>query len=69
MQWDDEDVRACIRCPECDRQVRASDDLLLVADMRVSQRAQLIDAGITTMTELAEHTGPVPDCRRARSRH
>ncbi len=30
-------------------QVRAHDDLLLVAGMRVSQRARLIDAGITTV--------------------
>ena len=41
-------------------QVRAHDDLLLVANMRVTQRARLIDAGITTLTELAHHDGPVP---------
>ena len=41
--------------------MRATDDLLLVAGMRVSQRAKLIDAGITTLAELAEHTGPVAD--------
>jgi superfamily I DNA and/or RNA helicase len=29
--------------------------------MRVSQRARLIDAGITTMTDLACHHGPVPE--------
>jgi uncharacterized protein len=48
VAWEDDDVRACFRCPECEIQVRASDDLLLVAGMRVSQRARLIDAGITT---------------------
>ncbi|MCB1299643.1 MAG: ribonuclease H-like domain-containing protein, partial [Microthrixaceae bacterium] len=32
----------------------------LVANMRVTQRARLIDAGITTLTELAHHDGPVP---------
>ena len=42
-------------------QVRAHDDLLLVAGMRVSQRARLIDAGITTMTDLAHHDGPVAE--------
>ena len=47
-------MRACFRCPECTVQVRAHDDLLLVAGMRVSQRARLIDAGITTMTGLAQ---------------
>jgi predicted RecB family nuclease len=29
--------------------------------MRVSQQNKLIDAGITTVAELADHTGPVPD--------
>jgi uncharacterized protein len=32
-----------------------------VAGMRVTQRAKLIDAGLTTVTQLAEHTGPVID--------
>ena len=41
--------------------MRATDDLLLVAGMRVTQRAKLIDAGITTLAELADHTGPVAD--------
>jgi predicted RecB family nuclease len=61
VRWEDEDVRACFRCPECAVEVRARDDLLLVANMRVSQRARLIDAGITTVAELARHTGPVPE--------
>ena len=61
VSWADETVRACMRCPECEAQVRASDDLLLVAGMRVSQRARLIDAGITTVAELAAHEGPVPE--------
>ncbi|MGE2723151.1 TM0106 family RecB-like putative nuclease [Mycolicibacterium pulveris] len=61
VDWSDETVRACFRCPECEAQVRAGDDLLLVAGMRVSQRARLLDAGITTVTELARHDGPVPE--------
>ncbi|MCT7656922.1 TM0106 family RecB-like putative nuclease [Mycobacterium deserti] len=61
VDWADEDVRACFRCPECEIQVRAHDDLLLVAGMRVSQRARLINAGITTVAELARHSGPVPE--------
>ena len=48
VSWEDEHVRACFRCPECTIQVRAHDDLLLVASMRVSQRARLIDAGVIT---------------------
>ncbi|KUI14038.1 nuclease [Mycobacterium sp. GA-1285] len=61
VDWADETVRACFRCPECEVQVRASDDLLLVANMRVSQRARLLDAGITTVAELARHEGPVAE--------
>ncbi|MGY4711842.1 TM0106 family RecB-like putative nuclease [Mycolicibacterium sp. CBM1] len=60
VSWEDESVRACMRCPECQAQVRRHDDLLLVAGMRISQRARLIDAGITTVAELAAHEGPVP---------
>lgn len=61
VSWEDESVRACMRCPECEAQVRQHDDLLLVAGMRISQRARLIDAGITTVAELAAHDGPVPE--------
>lgn len=61
VRWDDDRVRACFRCPECAEQVRAADDLLLVAGLRVSQRAKLLDAGIGTLADLADHTGPVPD--------
>lgn len=59
--WEDESVRACFRCADCEEQVRAHDDLLLVAGMRVSQRARLLDAGVTTVRELAAHQGSVPD--------
>jgi predicted RecB family nuclease len=61
VRWDDEGVRACFRCPLCAEQLRATDDLLLVAGMRVSQRDKFIDAGITTVADLADHSGPVPD--------
>ena len=61
VRWDDDQVRACFRCPECTIAVREHDDLLVVAGMRASQRARLIDAGITTMTGLAHHDGPVDE--------
>ncbi|MHA3020029.1 TM0106 family RecB-like putative nuclease [Mycobacterium sp. BMJ-28] len=61
VSWADEKVRACFRCPECAERVRDTDDLLLVAGMRTSQRARLLDAGITTVHDLAAHTGPVPE--------
>jgi uncharacterized protein len=59
VRWEDDGIRACFRCPLCTEQVRATDDLLLVAGMRVSQRDKLIDAGIGTVTGLATHSGPV----------
>ncbi|WAJ43994.1 TM0106 family RecB-like putative nuclease [Mycobacterium sp. Aquia_216] len=61
VRWEDEGVRACFRCPLCVEQLQSGDDLLLVAGMRVSQRDKLIDAGITTVADLAEHRGPLPD--------
>jgi predicted RecB family nuclease len=59
--WEDQEIRACFRCPECTLQVREHNDLLLVAGMRASQRARLIDAGITTISGLADHVGAVPE--------
>lgn len=60
VRWDDDGVAACFRCPLCVEQLRATDDLLLVAGMRIGQRDKLIDAGIATIAELADHAGPVP---------
>jgi uncharacterized protein len=59
VRWDDDQVRACFRCPVCDERVHATDDLLLVAGMRVSQRAKLLGAGVNTLVELADRTQPV----------
>lgn len=59
VQWGDESVRACLRCPECQVQIDATNDVLLVAGLRNTQRARLIDAGITTIDQLAEHDGTI----------
>jgi len=61
VRWEDEDVNACFRCPLCTEQLRATDDLLLVAGMRVTRRDKLIGAGVGTVAELADHKSPVPD--------
>lgn len=61
VRWDDESVAACFHCPSCLEQLRATDDVLLVAGLRVSQRDKLFAAGITTVAELAAHSGPVPE--------
>jgi predicted RecB family nuclease len=59
VDWADDNVQACMRCPACEPNVRAADDLLLVAGMRVSQRALLHEAGIHTVAELAASTGSI----------
>jgi predicted RecB family nuclease len=59
VRWGDDSVRACLRCPECQVEIEQNNDLLLVAGLRTTQRARLIDAGITTVTQLAEHCGSI----------
>lgn len=59
VEWGDPSVRACLRCPDCQAEVQAHDDVLKVAGLRTSQRARLIGAGITTLAQLAEHTGSI----------
>lgn len=59
VQWGDDSIRACLRCPECEVEIESTEDVLLVAGLRNSQRARLIDAGITTITQLATHQGPI----------
>ena len=44
---------ACGRCPSCAEQLHATDDVLLVSGVRVSQRRKLRDAGIHTVADLA----------------
>lgn len=61
VQWSDDHVRACFRCPACEPEVERTDDVLLVAGMRVSQRAALLDAGVGTVEQLAGHREPVAD--------
>ena len=57
--WDDPAVAACLRCPACEPHVRADDDLVLVANIRSSQREVLLGAGITTVAGLADSSGRV----------
>jgi uncharacterized protein len=61
VRWDNEQARACFRCAQCAEQLHATDDVLLVAGMRISQRVKLLGAGVGTVAELAERTAPVPD--------
>jgi predicted RecB family nuclease len=54
--WNDGTYSACGRCVVCEPHVEATDDLLLVAGMRLEQRAKLRAAGIETVKQLAEST-------------
>ena len=57
--WGDPRYFACGRCAVCEEQVQMHRDLLLVAGLRVTQRARLLEAGISTIEQLAVSTGPV----------
>jgi predicted RecB family nuclease len=58
--WGDPRYVACGRCAVCEEQVQLHRDLLLVAGLRVTQRARLLEVGIGTIEQLAVSTGPVP---------
>ncbi|MEV6767051.1 AAA domain-containing protein [Nocardia sp. NPDC051030] len=53
VQWGDRRFLACGRCPACTFELESRRDLALVAGMRPATRAQLRDAGITTVERLA----------------
>ncbi|GAA4368617.1 TM0106 family RecB-like putative nuclease [Paeniglutamicibacter cryotolerans] len=53
VTWGQPGIGACGRCDYCFEQVTAHRDLLLVAGMSSSRRKKLMDAGITTIDELA----------------
>ena len=59
--WGDGQWLACGRCEVCEQSVIAKRDLLLVAGMRSTTRRRLIDAGITSIDELAASDGEVTD--------
>jgi predicted RecB family nuclease len=54
VSWGSPGITACGRCDFCQEQVRATDDLLLVARMSSGQRKKLHEQGIFTVHELAE---------------
>ncbi len=59
VAWNDPRYLACGRCDICEAEVQANRDLLLVANLRVSQRTHLRAARIETIDALAESTGKV----------
>jgi predicted RecB family nuclease len=59
VRWGDERYSACGHCAACEQQIELHRDVLLVANMRLSQRVKLHEAGIATIEQLAA-AGPVP---------
>ncbi|CAN7230600.1 TM0106 family RecB-like putative nuclease [Arthrobacter sp. LjRoot78] len=58
VSWGASGVVACGRCDYCQEQVKATDDLLLVARMNSAQRKKLHAQGIFTVKQLADATLP-----------
>jgi predicted RecB family nuclease len=57
--WRDPALKACGSCAACSEQVTLHSDVLLVAGMRLTQRALLAKAGILSITQLAESTSDI----------
>ncbi|WP_238145271.1 TM0106 family RecB-like putative nuclease [Antricoccus suffuscus] len=53
INWGDPAYAACGRCDRCEVEVEAHRDVVLVAGLRLSQRARLHAAGIVTIDDLA----------------
>ena len=60
VAWGDPRYELDGRCPTCDLEVQAHRDVLLVAGLRTTQRAALLEAGVDTIDALAASEGPVP---------
>lgn len=59
LAWGDPRYVSCGRCPICAPEVQAHRDPVLVAGLRLDQRAKLAASGITTIDALAASGGPV----------
>lgn len=53
VAWGDPRYTVCGRCVTCEAEVQQHRDLLLVAGLRLTQRARLVQAGIRSIDELA----------------
>ncbi|HLS03312.1 MAG TPA: TM0106 family RecB-like putative nuclease, partial [Actinomycetales bacterium] len=51
---------ACGKCPSCQEQLIATDDVLLVSGVRVTQRRKLREAGVYTVADLAAAPQSIP---------
>jgi predicted RecB family nuclease len=51
--WNDPRYKACGKCPACDEQIQAHNDVLQVANLKLTQRLKLRAEGIKTLDDLA----------------
>ena len=65
VAWGDPRYSACGRCDVCAAEVAEHRDVLLVAGLRMTQRAHLHAAGIETIEALAESTGAIQGIPKA----
>ncbi|MCT9001073.1 TM0106 family RecB-like putative nuclease, partial [Microbacterium memoriense] len=59
VRWGDERFSICGACDHCEAEIEAQRDVLLVANLRRSQRERLARARIRTIDQLGESTGSV----------
>ncbi|MCB0919266.1 MAG: TM0106 family RecB-like putative nuclease [Actinobacteria bacterium] len=60
VTWPAESVSACGHCEYCQLEIEQRRDVWLVAGIRKTQRTRLLQAGISTIDDLATATAPVP---------
>ncbi|WP_104200766.1 bifunctional RecB family nuclease/DEAD/DEAH box helicase [Cryobacterium sp. Y29] len=59
VKWGDPRYTVCGRCVTCELEAQTHRDLLLVAGLRLTQRARLAAAGLCTIDELAASGGAI----------
>ncbi|WIB78786.1 TM0106 family RecB-like putative nuclease [Curtobacterium sp. MCPF17_002] len=64
LAWGDPRYSSCGRCSVCTTQVEQHRDLVLVAGMRLDQRAKLLRQGVRTIDDLADRTTAVAGLSR-----
>lgn len=57
--WGAADISVCGRCPECQHAATVTEDVVLVAGVRMSQRRKLAECGISTVSDLASASSSV----------
>lgn len=61
VSWLDQQYSYCATCDVCKEEIDDHDDLHKIAEMRRDQRSKIMAHGLTTMTDFAHYSGPIPD--------